>query len=95
MRIVRPGGWILASAAGLLPLTGDVPDLWRFSPDGWRDKLSQAWPDAELTVAGHGNCLASVAAQLGLALEELTDAELEINDPRFPVLTTIRCRRTC
>ncbi len=95
MRIVRPGGWILASAAGLLPLTGDVPDLWRFSPDGWRDTLARAWPGADLTVAGNGNCLASVAAQLGLALEELTDAELDVEDPRFPVLTTIRCRRTC
>jgi SAM-dependent methyltransferase len=91
-RIVRPGGSILASAAGLLPLTGDVPDLWRFSPDGWREQLTRAWPDADVSVAGHGNCLASVASQLGLALEELTDAELDVNDPRFPVLTTILCR---
>jgi SAM-dependent methyltransferase len=92
VRIVRPGGAILASAAGLLPLTGDVPDLWRFSPDGWRDKLLHAWPDADVSVTGHGNCLAAIASQLGLALEELTDAELDVHDPRFPVLTTIRCR---
>lgn len=91
-RIARPGGSVLASAAGLLPLTGDVPDLWRFSPDGWREKLAHAWPGISITVAGHGNCLASVASQLGLALEELTDAELDANDPRFPVLTTILCR---
>jgi SAM-dependent methyltransferase len=92
MRVLRPGGAILASAAGLLPLTGDVPDLWRFSPDGWREKLALAWPGADVEVSGHGNCLASLAAQLGLALEELTDAELEVHDPRFPVLTTILCR---
>jgi hypothetical protein len=91
-RIVRAGGALLASAAGLLPLTGDVPDLWRFSPDGWRDKLSRAWPDAEVSVTGHGNCLAAVASQLGLAVEELTAPELDAYDPRFPVLTTILCR---
>jgi hypothetical protein len=91
-RIVRPGGAILASAAGLLPLTGDVPDYWRFSPDGWREKLAAAWPGAVLEVAGHGNCLSAVGAQLGLALEELTAAELDVHDPRFPLVTTIRCR---
>jgi hypothetical protein len=93
MRVVRPGGTILASAAGLLPLTGDVPEYWRLSPDGWRERLSAAWPGASLEVAGHGNCLVAIAAQLGLALEELTHAELDAHDPRYPVLTTIVCHR--
>jgi hypothetical protein len=29
---------------------------------------------------------------MGLALEELTEAELDVHDPRGPVLTTIVCR---
>jgi SAM-dependent methyltransferase len=91
-RVVRPGGAILASAGGLLPLTGDVADYWRFSPDGWRERLIKAWPGCDLTVDGHGNCLAAIAAQLGLALEELSAAELDVVDPRFPVLITILCR---
>jgi len=91
-RIVRPGGIVLASAAGLLPLTGDVPDYWRLTPHGWREKLTAAWPGATLEIAGHGNCLSSVGAQLGLAQEELTIAELDVQDPRFPVLTTMCCR---
>jgi hypothetical protein len=91
-RIVRPGGAILASAAGLLPLTGDAPDYWRFSPDGWRERLAASWPGMTIEVAGHGNCLAAVAAQFGLALEELTEAELNVCDPRFPVLITIAGR---
>jgi hypothetical protein len=36
--------------------------------------------------------LTAVAAQLGLVLEELADAELDAHDPRYPVLTTILCR---
>ena len=92
LRVVRPGGTILASAAGLLPLTGDVADYWRMSPDGWRERLGAAWPGATIEIGGHGNCLAAVAAQLGLALEELTTAELDVQDPRYPVLTTICCR---
>lgn len=92
LRVVRPGGAILASAAGLLPLTEDVADYWRLSPAGWRARLADAWPDADVTVEGYGNCLASVAAQFGLAHEELTAQELDVMDPRFPVLTTIVCR---
>jgi len=92
LRVVRPGGTILASVAGLLPLTGDAPEYWRLTPDGWRQKLGAAWAGAALEIAGHGNCLSAVAAQLGLALEELTEAELDVQDPRFPVLTTILCR---
>ncbi len=93
LRVVRPGGVILASAAGLIPLTGDVPDYWRLSPDGWREQLASAWRGADVTVSGHGNCLAATAAQMGLALEELTEAELDTQDPRYPVLTTILCRK--
>lgn len=88
-RVLRDGGVLLASAAGLIPLTGDVPDYWRFSPDGWRERLRRLWPDAVVEVQGHGNCLAAVASHLGLAVEELTDAELDVQDPRFPILTTI------
>jgi hypothetical protein len=93
LRVVVPGGTILASVAGLLPLTGDVPDYWRLSPDGWRELLARAWPRAHVNVSGHGNCLAAAAAQMGLASEELTAAELDLNDPRYPVLTTIVCQK--
>ena len=92
LRVVRPGGIMLASSAGLLPLTGDLPEYWRLTPHGWREKLGTAWPGATLEIAGHGNCLSAVGAQLGLALEELTEGELDVHDPRFPVLTTICCR---
>jgi hypothetical protein len=91
-RIVRPGGVMLASAAGLLPLTGDAAEFSRLTPDGWRHRLTSAWPGAVVEVRGHGNCLAAIAAQLGLALEELTPSELDVNDPRYPVLITIAAR---
>lgn len=93
-RVVKPGGVILATAACFIPLTGDtLPDYWRLSPAGWSEKLAGQWPGSELVVTGHGNCLVATAAQMGLAAEELTGAELDANDPRFPVLTTILCRK--
>ena len=93
LRVVRPGGSLLASAAGFVPLIPDGPDYWRLSPEGWRELLARVWAGAEVEVEGHGNCLAAVAAVLGLASEELTPAELDVRDPRYPVLITIACRK--
>jgi hypothetical protein len=36
-----------------------------------------------------GSRLRAAAVQMGFAGEELTVAELDVHDPRFPVLTTM------
>jgi SAM-dependent methyltransferase len=93
IRVVKPGGTLLASAAGLLPLIPDGGDYWRLSPGGWRFVLQDDWAGCDVSVEGHGNCLAAVATMYGLAQEELNSAELDADDPRYPVLITIRCRK--
>lgn len=93
LRVVKPGGYILASAPVLLPLIADADDNWRLTPAGWRKTLSRAWPGRQVAIEGHGNCLSSIAAMHGLALEELSAEELTAHDPRYPVLVTIACRK--
>lgn len=93
LRIVRPGGTILATASGIGPLTADVPDYWRLSADGWREVAARVWPGCEIQVVSYGNALAAVAAVLGLAHEELSPRELDVADPRYPVLVSLRCRK--
>jgi SAM-dependent methyltransferase len=93
MRIVKPGGWILASAPTLLPLIADGDEYWHLTPAAWRLTLAREWRGCDVSVEGHGNCLAAIAAMQGLALEELTEDELNVNDPRYPVLVTIKGRR--
>jgi hypothetical protein len=94
-RFVRPGGAILASSAGLLPLIPDAPELdfWRFSASGWRSLLSRVWPDADLLVESHGNCLTATAAMLGLASEDLSPADFDEDDTRYPVVVTVFARK--
>ena len=93
LRVVKPGGVLLASAAGLLPLIPDGGDYWHLTSQGWRLVLAGEWPGCEVSVEAHGNCLAAAAAMYGLAQEELSPAELDVHDPRYEVLTTIRCRK--
>jgi SAM-dependent methyltransferase len=93
LRVVRPGGTVLASAAMLLPLIPEGGDYWRLTPDGWRVVLEAEWPQCDISIEGHGNCLSAAAAMYGLAHEELRPEELDAHDPRYPVLITIRCRK--
>ena len=62
------------------------------SAAGWREITARVWPDCETRVESHGNCLAAAAAMYGIAVEELTAAELDATDPRYPVLVAIECR---
>ena len=94
LRVVKPGGVVLASAPTLLPLIPDGDDYWHLSPAGWRRTLAREWAGCDVAVDGHGTCLTAIAAMHGLALEELTDEELRANDPRYPVLVTIKCRKS-
>jgi hypothetical protein len=55
--------------------------------------LPVAWPGCEISAESHGKCLVALAAMHGLAQEELREGELDVEDPRYPVLVTIRCRK--
>jgi hypothetical protein len=93
LRVIRAGGAILAVAPALTPLVIEYPDYWRFSRDGLRVLLERVWPGCEITVEAYGNCLAVVAEMLGLAAEELSPAELDVHDSRYPLLVTALCRK--
>jgi SAM-dependent methyltransferase len=93
LRVVRPGGTILLSAACLLPLIPDGGDYWRTTPEGWRLMVDAEWPHCDVAIEAYGNSLAAAAAMYGLAHEELSPDELDVRDRRFPVLVTIRCRK--
>ena len=93
LRVLKPGGVILANAAGLLRIDKVSLDLWRFSPAGWQELLSRIWPACEIVVEGEGNCLSVIAANLGISQEELTAEELDYTDELFPVVTNVFCRK--
>jgi hypothetical protein len=93
LRVVRPNGVILASCATFMPLNTENADYWHYSPAGWREFLPSVWPGCEIVVEGYGNCLAVVAASMGLVVEDVTPKELDYCDPILPVTTTVFCRK--
>ena len=95
LRALKPGGVLLAAACAFVPLIPDGPDYWRLSEQGWREVIMPVLRDHEVEIEARGNCLAAVAALMGIAVEELTAAELDDYDPRYPVLVTLFCRKSC
>jgi hypothetical protein len=91
-RIVRRGGVILATAPAFVPLMADAPDYWRLSAGAWRLLADRVWARCETSIDTYGNCFAAAAAMYGIAVEELTPAELDVADSRYPVLITLECR---
>jgi hypothetical protein len=87
-RSLRPRGTILFSG----PCVGRIDheltevDSWRYTPNGLRRKLPRLLPGAHVEVEGFGNVLAGAAYLYGLAVQELTTAELDVRDPCFPIV---------
>lgn len=91
-RALRPGGTLLLTVPCLSrqdPGAVDS-DRWRMLPLGLGERLARACPDGEIHVEGHGNLVSAVAFLAGLAAEELRAAELDTEDPAFPIVACAR-----
>lgn len=92
-RILRPGGVALVTLPGISPMTDT--DRWRhhwgLTEHSARALFARHFDDVVVEV--HGNVLAATAFLYGLAADELTPAERDHRDRRFPVVVTVRARR--
>jgi SAM-dependent methyltransferase len=91
-RILRPGGTLLCSVPSVsriarLELSSEY---WRLTPAACRRLFSDAFVGGAVEVRGHGNVLSAVAFLMGIAAEELSPRELDLEDPFFPVVVTVR-----
>ncbi len=90
-RVLAAGGVLLMT----VPVTSRVvspplTDYWRFTPLAIGRLLDAVFGDGAATVNGRGNVLSQVAFLEGLAVQDVTEAELEVDDPRFPLIVTAR-----
>ncbi len=93
-RLLAPGGVLLVSVPGISQVSltdrAEHGDWWRFTSGGLRRLLQDAFPGGEVAVEAHGNVLAASAFLYGLAVEDLTEAELVHRDPAYELLVTAR-----
>jgi SAM-dependent methyltransferase len=92
---LRPGGVLLLTVPGISPIDrGEWGDqwCWALTPVSIR-KLFEPHFAPELEIQTHGNVFAATAFLQGAALEEVDRAKLDIYDPAYPVIVTLRARK--
>ena len=92
-RVLRPGGVLLATVPGISqvdPAEWGATWSWGIMPHALERLAAEAFPSSDVRIESCGNVLASAAFLYGLAVEELTTAELDHRDPSYPMVSTLR-----
>lgn len=92
-RILRPGGTLLATFPGISPMSTDqwaATWYWALTPLSATRLFSDVFGPDNVEVSAFGNVLTSVAFLEGMATRELRRKELDVHDPQFPMLITVR-----
>jgi SAM-dependent methyltransferase len=95
--LLAPGGVLLATVAGISQISRedmrDWGDWWRFTAKSAERLFGEVYGEEHVEVRQHGNVQAAAAFLYGLAAEELEASALEVVDPDFHMLMTVRAVR--
>jgi len=90
-RVLRPGGVLLVTVPAVIRVAPPPePDYWRFTADGCSRLFGDVFGTKQVAVRAYGNVLTCIAFLTGMAHEELSRTELEVEDPLFPLVITVR-----
>ena len=96
-RMLKPGGVVLATVAGISQACRPDRDLWgdywRFTTLSARRVFEEVFSAELVAVEGYGNVLSATAFLHGLAAEELRREELDSRDPDYELLIAVRARK--
>ena len=92
-RVLAPGGVALVTVPSVSPVVLEnrpSVDYWRFTRASCERLFEDCFGAGNVDVTEFGNLVACTSFLAGLASEELTAAELEAFDERFPLLIAVR-----
>jgi SAM-dependent methyltransferase len=94
-RILRPGGTLLCTVPTVSRIAHRTlgTEYWRLTALACERLFGDAFANGRVDVRAHGNVLTAVAFLVGIAAEELSPRELDLVDPFFPVLVTVRATK--
>jgi SAM-dependent methyltransferase len=84
-RLLAPGGVLLVGVPMVSMCDGGWHELWRFTPEGLRRLLQEAFGEEAVRVHGFGNALVAAGELRGVVASEFSPRELATQDERFAV----------
>jgi SAM-dependent methyltransferase len=98
-KMLKPGGVALVTVPGICQVVrggmigGVGEDWWRFTTRSAEKVFSGVFSSENVVVETYGNVLAATAFLHGLVQEELTEEELEYNDPDYELTIGVRATK--
>ena len=95
-RLLAPGGVLLVtvpSISRIAPRYGPTTEFWRFTAASCTRLFGDVFGAANVEVRTHGNVLAASAFLYGATVEEIPREKLDVQDPFFPLIVTVRATR--
>ncbi|MEL7157942.1 MAG: methyltransferase domain-containing protein [Actinomycetota bacterium] len=97
-RTLRPGGVVLVTVPGI---TQSVPDdkeqwgqYWSFTDDSLRRLFGDVFGPDQVEINAHGNVFAAVGFLHGLVVDDVRRHHLDVDDPAYPLILTVKARRS-
>lgn len=98
-RMLKLGGVVLVTVPGICPvirgslIAGAGEDWWRFTARSAQYIFTAVFGADNVEVKSFGNVLTATAFLHGLVQEELSQSELECNDPDYEVILGVRATK--
>ena len=95
-RLLAPGGVLLVTVPSLsriAPRYGPTTEFWRFTAASCTRLFGEVFGEQNVEVRTVGNVLACTAFLYGATVEEIPREKLDVNDPFFPIIVTVRATR--
>lgn len=89
-RILRPGGVLFVAVPNITIDYPEFTELWRFTPNGLARLLESAFGPGNVQASSYGNSLTAAGELRGLAVNDFSQAELDVQDPRFGLVSCAR-----
>lgn len=88
-QLLKPGGVMLATVSGISQVSRYDADrwghYWSFYPQGIGTAVKKVFGENSVKINTYGNSLTAISFLKGIAMEELTEEELNYCDPDYPV----------
>ena len=95
-RILKPGGVLLATVPALSRVDPGLftSDYWRFTQASCERLFREQFGARDLIISSFGNALSCAGFISGMSVEEFSSSELDPVDSFFPMILTIRARKS-
>lgn len=92
---LKPGGVLLVTVPGISQIDrAGGTWYWTFSRESALRLFAEVFGAGSVSVESHGNVFAAMSLLQGLALEEVPPSKLLIRDEVYPVIVTVRARKS-